>query len=100
MVSFGVTMLVTDRVQPGSLRLSMSGASLWLCVLGLIGVFAVGYLGHFIFDAIWPGFYYAPVADGKNAWLIGQGLCSKERRQLSVSEPPEAVEIDYLYSQR
>jgi hypothetical protein len=34
-------------------------------------VFAVGYAGYFVFDAIWPSFYYSPVAIGKNAWLLG-----------------------------
>jgi hypothetical protein len=46
--------------------------ALWLCVVGLLGVFAVGYPGYFVFDAIWPSFYYSPIAAGKNAWLLGQ----------------------------
>jgi len=49
-------------------------AALWLCVLGLLGVFAVGYPGYFVFDAIWPGYYYSPIAVAKNAWLLGQAL--------------------------
>lgn len=48
--------------------------ALILCIFGLLGVFAVGYPGYFFFDAIWPGFYYSPVAVGKNAWLLGQAL--------------------------
>jgi hypothetical protein len=47
-------------------------AALALCIAGLLGVFAVGYPGYFAFDAIWPSFYYSPVATGKNAWLLGQ----------------------------
>jgi len=46
----------------------------WLCVVGLLGVFLVGYPGYFVFDAIWPSYYYSPVAAGKNAWLLGQAL--------------------------
>jgi hypothetical protein len=38
----------------------------------VLGVFVVGYPGYFVFDAVWPSFYYSPVADGKNAWLLGQ----------------------------
>jgi hypothetical protein len=34
----------------------------------------VGYPGYFVFDAVWPSFYYSPVADGKNAWLLEQAL--------------------------
>jgi hypothetical protein len=49
-----------------------TSAALPLCIVGLLGVFAVGYPGYFVFDAVWPSFYYSPVADGKNAWLLGQ----------------------------
>ena len=49
-------------------------AALWLCVGGLIGIFLTGYVGYFIVNAIWPSFYYTPVAMGKNVWLIAQGL--------------------------
>ena len=48
--------------------------ALFLCIAGLIGVFAVGYPGYFIFDAVWPSFYYSPVVAGKNIWLLGQAL--------------------------
>jgi hypothetical protein len=44
------------------------------CIVGLIGVFAVGYPGYFAFDAIWPSFYYSPVAAGKNSWLLAQAF--------------------------
>jgi hypothetical protein len=43
---------------------------LWLCIVGRLGVFAVGYPGYFVFNAIWPSFYYSPIAVGKNAWLL------------------------------
>lgn len=51
-----------------------SSVSLILCVVGLIALFIVGWIGYFIIDAIWPGFYYAPIDAGKNLWLILQGL--------------------------
>jgi hypothetical protein len=41
---------------------------------GLLGVFAIGYPGYFVFDTIWPSFIYSPVAAGKNIWLLGQAL--------------------------
>lgn len=72
MVAFGLTILAANKVL-GVSTISSSG-SLSLCVVGLLGVFAVGYPGYFVFDAIWPGFYYSPIAAGKNAWLIGQAL--------------------------
>jgi len=48
--------------------------ALLLCNAGLFGVFAVGYPGYFVFDAVWPSFFYSPIADGKNLWLLGQAL--------------------------
>ncbi len=48
--------------------------ALALCIAGLLGVFAVGYPGYFIFDAIWPSFYYSPIAAGKNIWLLAQAF--------------------------
>ena len=39
---------------------------------GCSAVFAVGYPGYFVFNAIWPNFYYSPVQTGKNAWLLWQ----------------------------
>jgi hypothetical protein len=72
MVALGLAQIVAARVAPDT---GSEGAlPPWLCVLGLLGVFAVGYPGYFVFDAIWPAFYYAPVAGSKNAWLLGQSF--------------------------
>jgi hypothetical protein len=51
-----------------------SSPALWLCIIGLLGVFAAGYPGYFLFDAIWPSFYYSPITAGKNAWLLTQAF--------------------------
>ena len=72
MVALGLTSMLAARVEPRAG--TGSPTALWLCIIGLLGVFAVGYLGYFVFDAIWPSFYYAPVAAGKNAWLLGQAF--------------------------
>jgi len=73
MVALGLTRMLASRASPHD-----PGADeplpLWLCVVGMLGVFAVGYPGYFVFDAIWPSFYYSPVAAGKNAWLLAQAL--------------------------
>jgi len=47
----------------------------WLCLLSLVAIFVTGYLGYFVVDAIWPRFYYEPVAQGKNVWLFLQLGC-------------------------
>ncbi|MGE3875236.1 MAG: hypothetical protein AB7F74_19960 [Parvibaculaceae bacterium] len=73
MVAIGLTLMLAARVSPGH-PVQAGPVSPWLCIIGLFGVFAVGYPGYFVFDALWPGFYYSPVAAGKNAWLLGQAI--------------------------
>lgn len=73
MVAVGVARLAAARVSPSD-QAEQGATGLWLCIAGLLGVFAVGYPGYFAFDAVWPSFYYSPVAAGKNAWLLGQAL--------------------------
>ena len=72
MIVVGTLYLVLGR--DPSIPTGSGKASLWLCVCGLIAVFLTGYVGYFVFDRIWPAFYYAPVATGKNAWLAAQSL--------------------------
>jgi hypothetical protein len=72
MVALGLTRIVTASISHDS---SAQGSiALVLCIAGLLGVFAVGYPGYFVFDAVWPSFYYSPVVAGKNIWLLGQAL--------------------------
>ncbi|HET6928499.1 MAG TPA: hypothetical protein VFI48_16740 [Hyphomicrobiaceae bacterium] len=70
MVAIGLALMLAGRLS----STTQDFLALWLCILGLLGVFAVGYPGYFVFDAIWPSFYYSPIATGKNAWLLGQAL--------------------------
>ena len=72
MIVIGIMYLVLGRSFPVSEHAGQ--ASLWLCVVGLIAVFLTGYVGYFVVDRIWPGYYYTPVAAGKNTWLIAQAL--------------------------
>src|SRR5215470_4073440 len=74
MVVLGLTRLQTARLSERSAATGDSPTALWLCIIGLLGAFAVGYPGYFVFDAIWPSYYYTPVQAGKNAWLLGQAL--------------------------
>jgi hypothetical protein len=73
MVALGLAHLTASRFSPVRPE-NQGSAALWLCVAGLIGVFIVGYPGYFVFDAIWPSFFYAPIAVGKNAWLLSQAF--------------------------
>jgi len=72
MVALGLAQIVAARSIPRGTTSEGGPAALWLCVVGLLGVFAIGYPGYFVFDAIWPSFYYSPIAAGKNAWLLWQ----------------------------
>jgi hypothetical protein len=74
MVALGLSRLMAGRVSPGNSASAENSIALPLCIAGLLGVFAVGYPGYFVFDAIWPSFYYYPITVGKNAWLLGQAL--------------------------
>ena len=74
MVALGLTQMQIARSLPGAAPSGSSSAAFLLCVVGLLGAFAVGYPGYFVFDNIWPSFYYMPVQAGKNAWLLGQAL--------------------------
>jgi hypothetical protein len=47
---------------------------LTLCILGLSLLFITGFIGYFVIDAMRPGFYYAPLEQPKNLWLILQGI--------------------------
>jgi len=74
MVALGLTQIVGTRFSVNRSVDDAGSAPLLLCIVGLFGVFAVGYPGYFVFDAIWPSFYYSPVPQGKNVWLLGQAL--------------------------
>ena len=72
MVALGLTQILAASIShDGSTR---DGTTLVLCIVGLLGVFAVGYPGYFVFDLVWPSFYYSPVVAGKNIWLLGQAF--------------------------
>jgi hypothetical protein len=74
MVAMGVVRLLAARSSPTESTGTDSSLPVFLCVVRLLGVFAVGYPGYFAFDAVWPSFYYSPVAAGKNAWPLAQAF--------------------------
>ncbi len=48
--------------------------ALLLTIIGLAALFLTGYVGYFVIDSMWPGFYYQPITAGKNIWLVLQGI--------------------------
>jgi hypothetical protein len=75
MAVFGAVYLVLAKTFPGATAGSSGRIALWLCVIALLGIFATGYVGYFVVDAIWHEFYYRPVEAGKNVWLAAQAAC-------------------------
>lgn len=71
MVAVGLTLLNVGRKADDD---GARSAALALCIVGLLGVFAIGYPGYFVFNSIWPNFYYVPDITGKNAWLLSQAF--------------------------
>jgi hypothetical protein len=74
MVALGLAEMTSARLLPQGYDLAGNPLPLRLSVIGLIGVFLVGYPGYFAFDRVWPSFYYSPIAEGKNAWLLSQAF--------------------------
>jgi hypothetical protein len=60
---------------PGATEIAAPQTSLRICETALVGVFLTGCLGYFVVDAVWPSFYYQPIAAGKNVWLLMQLGC-------------------------
>ncbi|KRB53369.1 hypothetical protein ASE04_29635 [Rhizobium sp. Root708] len=46
-----------------------------LCAIGILAEFIAGFAGYYAVAAIWPNFYYLPVAEGKVTWLALQAVC-------------------------
>jgi hypothetical protein len=72
MVALGLTRMLAASISRNDD--ARGGGALALCIAGLLGIFAVGYPGYFVFDALWPSFYYSPVLVGKNVWLLAQAF--------------------------
>ena len=46
-----------------------------LCATGIIAEFVFGFPLYFAVNAVWPDFYFTPIAVGKWTWLGTQGAC-------------------------
>jgi len=46
-----------------------------LCATGVVTEFIFGFPLYFAVNAVWPNFYYTPIAAGKWTWLGMQGVC-------------------------
>jgi hypothetical protein len=75
MVAFGGIYLILGKTYPEAEAGAAGRGGFWFCVVAVLGIFSTGYAGYFVVDAIWPDFYYLPIAAGKNVWLLAQLSC-------------------------
>ena len=75
MVAIGLCYLAAGRQGASSVVSSNERIALPLCSWGLIAMLVAAAVGYVVGNMIWPNFYFAPVAAGKNAWLAAQGIC-------------------------
>jgi len=75
MITVGTVYAVLGKMVSGAHVAGLETTALTLCTLSLIAIFLTGYVGYFLVDRFWPGFYYTPIKDGKNVWLFMQLAC-------------------------
>jgi hypothetical protein len=75
MIAIGSTYVILGRAVPQGQVVGLESTARAICFWALIAIFLTGYAGYFVFDRIWVGFYYVPIKEGKNAWLLLQLAC-------------------------
>jgi hypothetical protein len=75
MIAIGGAYATLGRAAPDARAGIGESAARTICVWSLIAIFLTGYVGYFVVDRIWPSFYYSPIKDGKNVWLLLQLAC-------------------------
>ncbi len=75
MIAIGGAYATLGRAAPQAPAGRRENAARATCFWALIAIFLTGYVGYFVLDRIWVGFYYMPINDGKNAWLLLQLAC-------------------------
>ena len=65
MVAIGLTRMIASRIAPHGAA-AESSAALWLCVVGLLGVFAVGYNGGLLAGLSHP-----------QRWSLSEAVCQR-----------------------
>src|SRR5262245_10712715 len=75
MITIGSTYVILGRAVQQALPVGLESAARAICFWALITIFLTGYVGYFVVDRIWVGFYYVPITEGKNVWLLLQLAC-------------------------
>jgi hypothetical protein len=75
MVAFGLCYIAFARDGAMASVTNSDRIAPTLCALGIITEFVFGFPLYFAVNAVWPNFYYTPIASGKWTWLGVQGAC-------------------------
>ena len=75
MVAIGLCYVVLARDGAMASVTSVERIAPALCAVGILAEFLAGFAGYYAVAAVWPNFYYAPVAHGKVTWLALQAVC-------------------------
>lgn len=75
MIAIGGAYATLGRAAPDGEAGRVGRTARAICFWALIAMFLTGYAGYFVVDGIWPSFYYTPIKDGKNVWLLLQLAC-------------------------
>ena len=75
MIAIGAVYAILGRTDPAVRVEGLERSALSLCTFALVAIFLTGFVGYFAVNRIWPNFYYSPIKDGKNLWLLMQLAC-------------------------
>jgi hypothetical protein len=75
MIAIGAVYAVLGRIGSPVHARGLERSAVSICALSLVAIFLTGYVGYFVVDKFWPGFFYVPIGEGKNVWLFMQLAC-------------------------
>ena len=75
MIAIGAVYAILGKMSAPARVEGLEQFAVSICSLALIAIFLTGYVGYFVVDTVWPGFYYLPIKDGKDVWLFMQLAC-------------------------
>jgi hypothetical protein len=75
MVAIGAVYAVLGKMSSSAPVGGLERSAVDICTIALFAIFLTGYVGYFVVDHFWPGFYYMPITQGKNVWLFMQLAC-------------------------
>jgi hypothetical protein len=75
MIAIGAVYAVLGKMSSPAPVGRLERSAVVICAIALFAIFLTGYVGYFVVDRFWPGYYYMPITQGKNVWLFMQLAC-------------------------